>query len=123
MIGATFLAVAVGFPETKWHRAHPDGLLATTAISAPRSAEKIAEPTTEHADIEDTETPSGGFQGLTHAQTAERDPWLHKGTPSKQQFKLFQTNKRKLAVTVLSFPYSKAAEFGLGRPSSFDFNT
>lgn len=34
-----------------------------------------------------TETP-----GLSHTATAQKDPYLGKGKPSKQQFKLFQAN-------------------------------
>ena len=95
MIGATFVAVAVGFPETKWHRAHPDDVLTRTNPSVPSSDEKIAEKGIEDAELDKAVIPGEGIQELTHAQTAERDPWLHKGSPSKQQFKLFQPNKRK----------------------------
>ena len=103
MIGATFVAVVVGFPETKWHRAHPDDVLAMTASSVPSSDEKIAEQRIEHAELDKAVTPGEGVQGLTHAQTAERDPWLHKGSPSKQQFKLFQPNKCKQHFPILSY--------------------
>ena len=100
MIGATFVAVAVGFPETKWHRAHPHDVLAMTP-SVPSSDEKIAEKRIEHTELDKAATPREGLQKLTHAQTAERDPWLHKGSPSKQQFKLFQPNKSKQPFIVL----------------------
>ena len=95
IIGATFVAVAVGFPETKWHRVHPEDVLSVTAPSVPSSDEMIAEKKTEHAELAKAASPREGLQELAHAQTAERDPWLHKGSPSKQQFKLFQPNKRE----------------------------
>ena len=101
MIGATFLAVAVGFPETKWDRTHPDDLLTTTTASVPSSDKMKSEQKIEFSELVEANTPGEGLQTLSHAQTAERDPWLHKGSPSKQQFKLFQTNKGKQAYTVL----------------------
>ncbi|KAL8795614.1 MAG: hypothetical protein Q9195_001852 [Heterodermia aff. obscurata] len=120
MIGATLVAVAVGFPETKWHRAHLDGGLALTAASVPSSDEKIAEQKTEHAELDKAVAPAEGVQELTHAQTAERDPWLHKGSPSKQQFKLFQPNKHPLKgilldlwipIKLFAFPIVEFASF------------
>ena len=93
MIGATFLAVAIGFPETKWDRTRPDDLLTTTTASVPSSEKMKSEQKTEFSELVEVNTPGEGLQGLSHAQTSERDPWLHKGSPSKQQFKLFQTIK------------------------------
>ena len=44
----------------------------------------------EGSDIEKVNSPE--LTDLSHAATAQRDPWLRKGRPSKQQFKLFQLN-------------------------------
>lgn len=99
MIGATFLAVAFGFPETKWHRTHPDDLPTITTTLVPSSDDMKSEKKIELSELDEVKTLEGGLEALTQAQTAERDPWLHKGTPSKQQFKLFQTNKRKQTFT------------------------
>ena len=104
MIGATFLAVAVGFPETKWDRTHPDDLLTTTTASVPSSDKVKLEQKIELSELVEVNTPGEGIPPLAHAQTAERDPWLHKGTPSKQQFKLFQTNKGTQVYTALRWP-------------------
>ncbi|KAI9877678.1 MAG: hypothetical protein M1830_003158 [Pleopsidium flavum] len=57
LLGVTLIMLIFGFPETKWHRIHPE------------------------------EMPD-----LSHAATAQRDPFLGLGTPSKQQFRLFQPN-------------------------------
>ena len=91
LIGATFLMCLFGFPETKWHRVHPDELRRVATEAAMKSSdEKIAVQNTEDSSIE--KAPSTGLQGLSHTMTAQKDPWLGKGRPSKQQFKLFQAN-------------------------------
>ena len=107
MLAVTFIACFFGFPETKWHRLHPDELARREAeaegltSSNPSSQEKVAVGQTEHAvpekDIEkivstDDEKGISAMPDLSLAATATRDPHLGKGIPSKQQFKLFQPN-------------------------------
>ena len=53
----------------------------------------------EGSDIEKVTSPK--LANLSHAATAERDPWLGKGRPSKQQFRLFQTNAHPLQTILL----------------------
>ena len=90
LLGATFILVLFGFPETKWHRKHPDELRAMrSSNSGFPPDEKIAEATIESTESEKAAT----LPGLAQTETAQRDPYLHKGRPSKQQFKLFQTNR------------------------------
>ena len=80
-----------GFPETKWHRLHPDELQANiTEAPSKSSNEKIAAQKMEEYSVE--KTPTVGTQDLSHFATAQKDPWLRKGRPSKKQFKLFQAN-------------------------------
>ena len=87
----TFIVSLMGFPETKWHRSHPDQLRTQgKPASKPPSEEKVAElKETTDAEKESTiqVTPD-----LSYAVTAPRDPFLGKGKPSKQQFKFFQKN-------------------------------
>lgn len=90
-LAVTFIISLVGFPETKWHRSHPDELRAQTKPdSKPFPEEKVAEL------MEATDAEKNGktrvTPDLSYAATALRDPFLGKGKPSKQQFKLFQTN-------------------------------
>ena len=107
MLVATFIACFFGFPETKWHRLHPDELarreVEATGLTSPKpsSQEKVVVAQTEHAvpenDTEkivctDNENAISAMPDLFLAATALRDPYLGKGTPSKQQFKLFQPN-------------------------------
>lgn len=94
------------FPETKWHRAHPKEVLRQASISArSMTNEKLAlnGASVEHSDkVADTDaiahtTTNGTVSdtmpaNIAPVMTADRDPYLHKGTPSKSQFKLFQPN-------------------------------
>ena len=90
MCAITFLACLFGFPETKWHRLHPDEIRATVAPASNQSSqEKVMIDTIEKKNIEvqsSTRKPSD----LTRSSTAMQDPYLGKGVPNKQQFKLFQ---------------------------------
>lgn len=91
MIGTTFIMCLFGFPETKWHRVHPDEM--RRAVSKPQassSGEKAAVETIEGSDME--KAGSNGTSDLAQTATAARDPYLGKGRPSKQQFKFFQSN-------------------------------
>jgi len=95
------------FPETKWHRLHPKELIAQAQAQA---ASSPAEKSTT-TNIEDPEKPTDPASGiaktdaimseLTASKTAERDPYLHHGKPSKQQFKLFQPSANALKAIVL----------------------
>lgn len=78
---ASTLYGIVGFPETKWTRA-PSGQDVVAAPSAieTSSQEKSAVLPGTPAEVEDA------------AQPVEEDSFLGKGTPSKQQWQLFQRN-------------------------------
>lgn len=93
------------FPETKWHRLHPNEVIkqlaaAENKISPTESAEKVhaSGEAIEHNDPEKnggtlSQVPTHGtMPDLSHQATADRDPHLGKGTPSKQQWKLWQSN-------------------------------
>lgn len=97
LLGLSIIMVIFMFPETKWHRLHPDEVLKQEAAegkaSPPLSShEKVAGETTEKSGAVPEPTAIEA-NPLSHQATAERDPWLGKGSPSKQQWKLFQPNK------------------------------
>lgn len=80
-----------GFPETKFHRLHPDeihGMGSEKTIGS--QGEKLTFATVERSNIEKKTSPK--LTDLSHTATAQRDSWLGKGRPSKQQFRLFQPN-------------------------------
>ena len=100
LIAATFLLCLFGFPETKYHRMHPDeiqNMASEKTIGSP--GEKTTTRMMEGSDIEKVTSPE--LTDLSHAATAQRDPWLGKGRPSKQQFKLFQPNAHPLKSILL----------------------
>ncbi len=91
LIGATFLICLFGFPETKYHRIHPDEIQNMVSQNTTEfQGEKTTITTIQGSDIEKVVPPE--LADLSHAGTAQRDPWLGKGRPSKQQFRLFQPN-------------------------------
>lgn len=99
LLGFTFFLVLFGFPETKWHRIHPDELRAmqSKSTSGHSPDEKTVGQATEASVVEGVASPVG----LAKSETEQRDPWLHKGTPSRQQFGLYQPNKHPLQSIVL----------------------
>lgn len=117
ILGFTFFLVFFGFPETKWHRLHPNEQTGMAKVtSGPGSDEKVVGDTVERSDI----LKEGSPPPLTHAQTAERDPYLHKGTPSKAQFGLYTPNKHPLQsilldlwipIKLFAFPIVEFASF------------
>lgn len=96
LVGLSLIFVIFAFPETKWHRLHPDEVLKQAAVEA-----KHSPPLSQDKEVEtgNTEKFGGVAQPTETADnplglqaTIERDPWLGKGSPSKQQWKVFQSN-------------------------------
>ncbi|OCL05640.1 serine/threonine kinase 16 [Glonium stellatum] len=106
LLGASTLMVIFMFPETKWHRKHPDEIVTSSALKAASpasSTEKMATTTLENtsntkadeAAIQQVPTTASVVPpelGLSEQETAARDPFLGKGGPSKQQWRIFQPN-------------------------------
>jgi len=110
LLGLSFLMVVFMFPETKFHRVHADELGgAPTEGTSPAtsSTDKVQSSQTHRVDIVSDQdaldaekiqhVPAAistlpNTAGLTLEETAARDPYLGKGTPSKHQWLLFQPN-------------------------------
>jgi MFS family permease len=112
LLALSIIMVLFMFPETKWHRLHPDevmkNLAAEAQTSSPAGSQEKVQPAelaaeeSEKVDSEATKpTASKMMNELSHQATAERDPWLGKGTPSKQQWKFYQPNKHPLKSILL----------------------
>ena len=102
MFAVTFLMCLFGFPETKWHRTHPDEIRKLESESPiPSAGGKLTTETVVDSDVE--KTFSQQMPDLTQASTAPRDPYLGKGTPSKQQFRFFQLNDHPFKSMLLDF--------------------
>lgn len=83
----SLLTVIFLFPETKWHRQHPDEVMKNIAADA-----KTSSPTGSQEKVEKELTSGEVMDQLSHQATAERDPWLGKGSPNRQQWMPFQPN-------------------------------
>ncbi|ORY08452.1 MFS transporter-like protein [Clohesyomyces aquaticus] len=116
MLVLSFLMVVFMFPETKYHRPHPNelnhnlGIKDGSPAASSNSNEKLEKPTT----IENTTSPKASaahdaeiiqqvpthqsanlpMAGLTHEETAARDPYLGKGRPGKRQWAMYQKSPR-----------------------------
>ena len=71
VLGLSILLAVFLFPESKWHREHPKEVTHRLSVVGASMEEIKATP-------------------LVQVETAERDPALGQGRPSKQQFKLWQ---------------------------------
>jgi hypothetical protein len=107
ILGLSFLMVVFMFPETKYQRHYRDEIAPGNAQSASSNAsdEKIqahhandAVTSKVEAELEKIEhvptatSTAPNLTGLTHQETAARDPYLGKGTPAKFQWRMFQPN-------------------------------
>lgn len=88
MIGLSIVMIIFMQPESLYHRTHPQDLDSSEAASD--SDKKAGE-----ADVKEL--------GLTPVETAQRDPYLGRGTPSKAQFGFFKPNERWAKTILLDF--------------------
>ena len=102
LLGAVFVGLLFLFPETQWHRVHPNEL------AKQRGSFSGAKVTAVSVEGEDQEKPKQSkmeppLHDLSLTETSERDPYLGKGTPSKQQFRFFQPNAQPIKSLALDF--------------------
>jgi MFS family permease len=102
LLGAGILMVVFMFPETRYHRPHPNEIVHIGAHSdaSPTSTGKPIENPAA-STVEDVEkiqqvptsaTVPPNAIDLTLTATAARDPYLGKGAPGKSQWRIFQPN-------------------------------
>ncbi|GIZ42349.1 hypothetical protein CKM354_000562300 [Cercospora kikuchii] len=108
LIALSLIMVIFMFPETKWHRPHPEELLASSQRSVDAdykngsSADTLERPRMVLADDwHDSEKRGNNItrirssHGATNAP-AHRDPWLGKGAPSKRQWSIYTPSANPL---------------------------
>lgn len=93
ILGLVLLLQIFLFPETKWHRVHPDEVAQEQQAPTPTTIESAPEKPVEITQQENVNMENG----------SERDPYLHKGSPSKKQFKLWQLNGNNIKTVLISF--------------------
>ncbi|KAF2465642.1 MFS transporter-like protein [Lindgomyces ingoldianus] len=115
LLGFSFLLVVFMFPETKYHRPHPDELNHTISKGSPAASsnekletaittENTASKPTDPESIQQVPTSdciTGPLAGLTQEETAALDPYLGKGKPGKYQWRVFQPNAHPFKTILL----------------------
>jgi len=103
MVAVSTLMIIFAFPETKWHRLHPDEV--ARQLDEKNNAENSSQEKGLGAAYEDRELEPTithiTMPDLSHSATAARDPHLGKGTPSKKQWLLFSPNPTPLKSIAL----------------------
>lgn len=93
ILGLVLILQIFLFPETKWHRAHPDEIVqggqGSSSAGDESEHEKPAQ-VSQKGNVEDEDAP-------------ERDPYLHRGHPSKKQFMIWQLDGNNMKTVLLSF--------------------
>lgn len=91
ILGVVLLFQIFLFPETKWHRVHPDEA----------ANERQVEPASDGEPEKPVEVTQQENVNVENA--SERDPYLHRGTPSKKQFKLWQLDGNNIKTVLVAF--------------------
>ena len=102
LIGLSIIMVIFMFPETKWHRLHPNEIIARRAANIDSKVSPT--PSQEKVEVDEKLTPTathGTMPDLSPQETAMRDPYLGKGTPSKAQWGLYTPCPNALKVIAL----------------------
>jgi hypothetical protein len=117
MLGAAFIGLFFFSLATMWHRVHPKELIVqhkTTSSSEEKvSAVGLDGVATEKETVNAVQ--EGIFNDLSETATAERDPYLGRGYPSKKQFGLFTPCKDWIKALAWGFwiPWRLFAAFVL----------
>lgn len=91
ILGAVLLLQIFLFPETKWHRSRAD----ETHETSEAAQQVISEPE-KPIEVQQQEK-------VEVEEAPERDPYLHRGRPSKKQFLLWQLDGNNLKTVLTSF--------------------
>lgn len=119
LIGISLIMVVFMFPETKWHRAHPDEIVLNNRSSSPQKSSNSGD-TIENTDKVGSIVEVQTNHPLAPQNTSERDPWLGRGTPSRKQWGLYtpSANPLKSILIDLLIPW-KLFMFPIVEFSSF----
>lgn len=100
MLILSFFMCLFMYPETKYDRPHPHQLTHDTPPSSSNnSGTHVGEKNIPEGYVEKAVSHST----LDRTTTAEQDPYLGRGTPSKQQWRLFTPNKHPFKTLLVDF--------------------
>lgn len=109
VVGLSILMVVFMFPETKYHRPHPNEIIDSTSSQENVEGDSgsiLEKPDTTAANVAkndaDAKGPHSG-NALSHQLTADRDPWLGKGSPSWGQWGIYAPSPNPLRAVFLDF--------------------
>ncbi|KAI4852894.1 serine/threonine kinase 16 [Aureobasidium sp. EXF-8846] len=97
-VGLSLLLVIFAFPETKFSRPRLEdfstpGEDTQSDSNAPYPHEKLGAGRLENIELQSVDTGmKSQMPNLSHTATADRDPYLGKGYPSKSQWAIMQSN-------------------------------
>lgn len=94
LLGLVLALLIFFFPETRWHRSHPQEV--THAQNEPHP------PDTNSSEPEKPVTVSQD-ENVAESNDTLSDPFLGKGYPSKSQFKLWQLGEHNLKTLLFTF--------------------
>ena len=97
VLGFTLIITVFGFPETKWHRPHPDQL------SSEQNGSSMAKSPVHVENQEKTTEKVGELNEINGTMSSESHRFVGKGKPSKQQFRLFQPTATPLKDLFIAF--------------------
>ncbi|EXJ95080.1 hypothetical protein A1O1_00198 [Capronia coronata CBS 617.96] len=104
LLALSLVMVLFMFPETKWHRAHPTEIHPGGLVTDQKASVQTRENTKSDdemplpaEDLVSAVAPSA----LTSVETAQRDPWLGRGSPSKAQWGLYTPNPNPIKSVLL----------------------
>lgn len=102
LIGLSTLMVIFMFPETKWHRQHPNEIHHSLATGDQKpNAETTEELKSDSSRTDNPDSIAVAPEPLTAVETAARDPWLGRGKPSKGQWGLYTPNPTPVKSVLL----------------------
>jgi len=109
LIGMSLLSVIFMFPETKWHRLHPDEIIKSFGTKAKNAEVDSQEKTHATEEVESEklggdvhQVPTHGtMPEISHQATADRDPHLGKGRPSKKQWGIYTPSANPLKTALM----------------------
>ncbi|EEP78144.1 predicted protein [Uncinocarpus reesii 1704] len=102
LLAAVNIALIFLFPETKWHRAHPDELANSDQASSKGGVIEKESETPSATTVEGVSEAQMEKGNVSRTET-QADPYLGKGSPSKKQFKLWQINESPLKTMLIDF--------------------
>lgn len=117
ILGVVLLFQIFLFPETKWHRPHPNEVAQEEQSPTPSAIEAVSGKPVEISHQENVNMENG----------TERVSYLHKGSPSRKQFKPWQPAGSNIKTALigfwiswklLSFPIVELAAFVISWSSS-----